>query len=309
MKKKIIIAMGSVVLLVVCVLLVKHFFFNESVVEDGDPIVEIQFPQAAGGGSRDVVFEFKDNYDIKNEEILNTSYTTNNNDIDKKVKKIRSKYNVSKEEQDMRDIVMIGEGGKTITKFGDNAIDFQNDVRAEGEISVNDEECREIAEKLLKKLDLLPEGMEYGGIGEEVQTDLQTNEETVLAKTVYFYRELDGVSVSGKSSVSVTIVGSGDVKSIYYACGEISKKHEIDDENIISLEEAIEACKNFEGQVVIPDEADTVKVESVEVVYWEDSTPGSENKAIQPVYKFTGTAYIDGESCGEFFAYQSALKE
>ncbi len=307
MKKKIIILVGSLVLIVCCILLVKHFLIDNK--DEGSPIVQITFPQYAGVYNENLEFVFEDNYDIENEEILHKAYTTNNKDIDKMIKKIRKRYDVSDSEKEMGDFIRIGEGDRYVTKYGENAVQYTNSTVGGSEVTLSDDKCVSIAEEELKKLDLLVKGMEYSGVGYDEETDLQTNESKIIGKTVYFSRELDGVAVKGNSTISVSIVGEGDIKSVYYACGAISKEYKIADENIISLDEAIEACKNFEGYVVVPDNADKVVVESVECVYWEDSAPGSENKTIQPVYRFVGKAYCGDEYCGEFVAIESALEK
>lgn len=307
--KKIIIIVSSILVLLCCVLIGLNIFDKDEKIIDSDPIVEIMFPQRAGEYNTDVEFVFKDDYEIENKEILNTSYTTYNSDIDKLVRKIRNRYNVSNKKEDTKFMVRIGKNDRVITKYGDNAIHFSNDVDMSGEVTVADDKCKSIAEKELKKLGLLKEGMVYDGIAYDTQTDLQNNEETIIAKTVCYNRKIEGIEVRGNSSVSITIVGDGDIKSIYYIYGEINKKHEIADENIIPIEKAIEECKKFNGQVIMPDDYDEIVIEKVECVWWEDSSPGSMNKAIQPVYKFVGKAYLDGEECGEFVAIESALKK
>lgn len=303
-KKKIIIGVVGVTLCIITIVVI--YILNSKPILDRPPVVYIDFPREAGlYYTMDVDVEFNDNYEIENKEILEISYTTHNVDFEKIIKKIRKRYDVVNEESEKEENLIIGDDNKKIIKYGDTGLQYVNNNDVNGKMKISDEECIEIAEKELKKLGLLRDGMEY----DYITYDKQEDGETIVAKTVHYKRVLDGIEVEGTSYISVTLVGDGDVKAIDYCCGEIYEKCTIPERFIIPLKSAIRECGLFKGQVNIPKECDRVVVEKVECVYWEDSRPGSENKAIQPVYKFIGTAYLNGEECGEFIAFEMAVEE
>ena len=167
-------------------------------------------------------------------------------------------------------------------------------------ITLSDKDCISIAEKFLEDNKLLPNGFFENGVGHVTKTSVKDpTDTTIIKKDVYFNRKIDGKKVYGVSRIIVSIGAGAQIDSVY------SLYRDIDGDpasiKIKSFQEAFSDLKQLKGTVRIGESAKTVAIKKVELVYWEDSTPYSEQSHIQPVYHFTGEAIDDQGNKDETF--------
>ena len=75
-----------------------------------------------------------------------------------------------------------------------------------------------------------------------------------------------------------------------------------------TIDEMSSELENLNGMIYINDDADEVTFEDVEVVYYEDSAPYSDNPTIQPVYRVKGSNMKDGKEIDDYYGLTSAVK-
>ncbi len=308
MKKKGYIIIANLVLSLIIILATCFHFFKR---RESLPLIEISFPQYAGEINKDIEFivNIDTKCDIKNQSILNEFYITDNQNFEKNIDTIATYYNVDKNQTTTEDVTIRGNNKKNITQYGNTSFKYTNNALTKKEVTLSDSYCISIASEELKKIDIYSDDLECYGVGYDIQTDLQTGEETIIAKTVYFERKIDNIPIEGNSKISISIINEGKISSIYCGYSEICDTYNVNKSNILTIEKALESCKNLNGYIELPDNTDTVLINNIECVYWEDSAPNSRNNTIQPVYKITGQAYCNGKYCGEFVAIESALKK
>lgn len=277
------------------------------------PLVKIDFPKYAGDIAEDLKFEVKidDNYRAKNDSILDKFYIIDDN-YENIIQRIEMICGIESEMVKKDNLMIKGNKEKNIKCYGSTAFLYSdnscnNDVI--GEMKVDDDTCKAIAKMELEKLELYDETIECYGVGYDIQTDLQTGEEIIISKTVYYDRKINNIEVEGNAKIAVTLNSDSDVKSIYYSLRNPSYEYNVKKENIRKISEAIEDCKKLEGYIEMPEGVNKILLDDVECVYWEDSAPNSSNNTLQPVYKFTGKAYTDGVYVGEFVAIETALEQ
>ena len=75
-----------------------------------------------------------------------------------------------------------------------------------------------------------------------------------------------------------------------------------------TIDEMSAELENLNGKIYINDDADEVTFEDVEVVYYEDSAPYSDNPTIQPIYKVKGSNKKNGKEIDDYYGLTSAVK-
>ena len=272
------------------------------------PLVDIEFPLYAGEYDEKIQFIESEHIDTTNIQNTDSFYTINKID-ETIIRKLVSKsgMNFNKKTSTNGDISQWSNDDQSIIQYGDTSVKYKDASVKKSEFHVSDAECKELSDALLSELDC--ENLVYSGIGYDTVTDLQTQAETIIAKTVYYNRVLNGKTIEGTSSAYVTIAGDGEIETFFCGMREIEKEYEVEDENIISVEEAIQNCKEFKGYIEMPEDTVRVEITKVETAYWEDSSPNSRNNTIQPIYKITGKAYNENGECSDFTALESALQK
>lgn len=176
------------------------------------------------------------------------------------------------------------------------------------EVTITDQNCRLLAEQFIEESGINISDYIFSKIGYDILTELDSNKELVVTKTVYFTKQIDNLDIYGNTIFYISIVNDGTISTVYSSSTDIENKYEVDEKNIVNLDEAIEKAKNLEGSIEFPEESDRIILEKVEVAYWEDSSPGSDNYTIQPVYLIKGTAYSDNNVVGEAQFIEAALE-
>ena len=167
-------------------------------------------------------------------------------------------------------------------------------------------ECIKIASEFLVSNDILPEEFEYYDTGETIVENLSTNEKNVVTKDIYFKRKVDGIAVEGDTKIVVSVDGDGLIDSMYSSYREIDKKVKVN--NVLSLDDAIKNIIQWNGEIYVNDDADEVTFDEVEVVYYEQSNPLSENTTIQPVYRITGKCWNNDKVIDDYQGITHAIK-
>ncbi|MBQ4068048.1 MAG: hypothetical protein IJC76_02235 [Lachnospiraceae bacterium] len=175
-------------------------------------------------------------------------------------------------------------------------------------VTVSDKEAIEIAEKFLKNNNLLPEDFEYCGISRDIVQGGKDNKEVEVAKIIYFSRFINGEQVDGNSQVYVMLINDGEINQVYSSFIKNQKKKKVNDNFFIDINEGVENLVNPNNFLDIDESADEISVENIEIEYWEDSSPYSEDNYIQPIYRITGNEYSEGKNIGEFEILTQALK-
>lgn len=116
--------------------------------------------------------------------------------------------------------------------------------------------------------------------------------EVPLARVVYFYPRLDGQAILGVSRIVVTIGDNGTIVGVNKFCKEIEpyKLYPLK-----RWEEALEEMKQGKGSNNLHPLATKATITEVQLRYWEDPGPVSEQPFLQPVYVFRGYTLINGK--------------
>ena len=142
---------------------------------------------------------------------------------------------------------------------------------------------------------------------EFVQSDSAPNITTsvVVGYDVYLYPIIDGKSVWGISRFIVTVDGNGSVARVVKSYPELEFCAE---ETIITKKHALSTIMQGEGYLMSshPTQADSIVINSCEIVYYLDIISFKEDNYCQPVYVFTGT-YMDAGKEIEYKEYISMV--
>ncbi len=296
---------------VIVVMLVSFFVLKgkSSTDEIGrdNTLPKIEFPEY-GGDLPEVTYE--DNIDykkIENEEVLNQYYQIERGKNQKNIDSVKKAFNLDKvKSASDGDCEVIKGDDSEMRVYEDGAISYYDFTRGTDEIKIDDANCINIAQEFLKENDIVNSDYECRGVGYDVVETLDgSGKKEIVSKTVYYERSVDNVDINGNSPMFMTIDSEGEIVELYMASGEIGDK--ISYEAEVTVEEAVEKAMNYEGMIDVPDEYDSVTLEKVEVIYWEDSAIGTTNDTLQPIYKISGKAYMDNVEVGEFIAYETAL--
>lgn len=312
MKKKYIICCG--IGIIVVALIVGAFLLlngkEEANTKKEVKIPTIEFPQYVGAYNGDIIFENNFSGNVKNEGLLEKAFVLKNEINEKEIKKIADKLSFESEDilREEKEFILYSKDDKSLMLYSNGTFDYQvKRVTDEDEMTISDDKCREIAEEAIVKSGLAGDDCTYSKVGYTLLEEIGVeNSETVLEKQVYFKRKIDNINVSGKNMLVVTIDADGEIISIL--SNYMSIDDEIEVQQVIPVDEAIEKAKELEGMIEMDEKTDRVEIENVEVVYWEDSSTIYDVNTIQPVYKITGKSYCNGEEIGIFEAYEQAIK-
>lgn len=128
----------------------------------------------------------------------------------------------------------------------------------------------------------------------------------VLRKQVYFHRKLNGKPVYGISRIVVTIGQEEQIDDYYSVYKDIVEENPV---KIKDFDSAYSELKQQNGLLTVDADAKEVHINKVELVYWEDSSPYSQQTHIQPVYRFIGESLSSEGKKGKFEAFVGAVPE
>lgn len=208
------------------------------------------------------------------------------------------------------------EDNRTLYTYKDSSIsiyfnasfEYSNGKMGENKIDITDDEAKRIATDFLVNNNLLPDGFAFSGMGRDILQE-GDNDEIEVSKIVYFSRYIDGSIVDGTSQVYVTLINNGEISYVYSSYMVEMKKNKIRSTNNIDIMENLETIINDDNYIDIDESADSIEISNIDVGYWEDSSPFSEENYMQPVYKLTGSEYSDGKKIGKFEIITQALQE
>ncbi len=311
-KIKIFILISIVVIVAVGILgiyKINHISGRKNIEKESVIIPEIEFPVSMGEINDELVFENKiDEKNIKNIDIIDEVLLVSDTQSEKECEKVKAAFNMqSIDTTKTEDAEIYRTDDSTLLLYNNGSYMYRSNNKEDKAINLSDDSCIEIAESFLKENRLLPDEFSYSGIGYDTLTDLSHPEdEIIIAKQVYFCRNIDNIEVDGNSKIYVSIDGNGEISEAYSAYQNVDKKVPVNE--VIGLEEAVDKVLDLKGFIAVEENADKVVLENVEIIYWEDSAEFSTNSTIQPVYKITGKSYQGETIIGEFEAIESAVR-
>lgn len=277
---------------------------------------EIDFPVSAGHINSKLVTNNKiDKNKIKNKEILETYYIVKDEISDSKKQHIKKTFEMEKADVDIKDkddmtIEKYEKGNEQLTIYSNGTYHYKKDKNKDyskmKNVDLEEGALVQKANKFLKDEELIPDDFVYSEIGETTIENVTTGEKTVVTKDLYYVREINGIEVEGTSKIVVSMNAEGDVEEVYSSYREIEEV--VDVKENYTIDEMSSELENLNGMIYINDDADEVTFEDVEVVYYEDSAPYSDNPTIQPVYRVKGSNMKDGKEIDDYYGLTSAVK-
>ena len=277
---------------------------------------EIDFPVSAGHINSKLVTNNKiDKNKIKNKEILETYYIVKDEISDSKKQHIKKTFEMEKADVDIKEkddmtIEKYEKGNEQLTIYSNGTYHYKKDKNKDyskmKNVDLEEGALVQKANKFLKDEELIPDDFVYSEIGETTIENVTTGEKTVVTKDLYYVREINGIEVEGTSKIVVSMNAEGDVEEVYSSYREIEEV--VDVKENYTIDEMSSELENLNGMIYINDDADEVTFEDVEVVYYEDSAPYSDNPTIQPVYRVKGSNMKDGKEIDDYYGLTSAVK-
>ncbi len=277
---------------------------------------EIAFPYYPGKiNPKLVVTNNIDKNKIKNEEILGKYYIVEeeiSSDRRKHIIKVFGMEDVDAKikERDGITIETYEKGSEELTIYSNGSYQYKkNKNRNEAmmkSVEIEDQILIEKASKFLKDNELIPGDFAYSKMGATTLTNMATKEEKILTKDLYFMREINGIEVEGTSKIVVYMNGDGEIEEIYSSYREI--KETVTVKENYTVDEMIERLKSLNGTLYINENADEITMDSVDIIYYEDSAPFGNNVSIQPIYRVRGSSLKNGEEIDEFLGLTAAVK-
>jgi len=167
----------------------------------------------------------------------------------------------------------------------------------------SDDEAIRIAESHLQDMGLLRKDFTFAGIG-KVTTGPDTDPK-IIAKEVFFYRQLNGTPVLGVSRIIVTVGHKGQIASFDKLFKEIGDEVKV--YPLRPIKEAMDDVRKNKGKTDLDERARKAIIKKVEVMYWEDAGSVEDQLYIQPVYRFEGDVILDDGSADTFHVVVPAI--
>lgn len=175
------------------------------------------------------------------------------------------------------------------------------------ESNISDNDAIRLSKKLLAENDLLLSGFSFKTVGYETVTSESDPKKTkILRKFVYFNRKIDNEFTCGVSRIVVGIDQNGMISDLFCVAKNTSVEQNI---KIKDFNTAYSDLKRFNGLITMDGDVNKANIKKVELLYWEDNTPNSDQTYIQPVYKFSGDTYNENGEKGEFIGYIRAIPD
>lgn len=175
------------------------------------------------------------------------------------------------------------------------------------EVTVSDEECMDRAIGILHELEINMREYAYSGLIQGTGYHMDTpGEKITTSKEVVYVRKINDREVYGsQAKISIRFKGEG-VESVLVDTVQIKEEKRAN--KVIKVKDALKEVKEHRGFIQTPEGTTKVVIEDVNIAYWEDYSRLNEINTIQPVYEFTGTAYMGDKKIGDFKAVESAVK-
>ena len=281
-------------------------------------ITRMDFPVVGGHIPSDVDYEVVDNVSFDDERLKGTGklsylvYKLKSDRIEKsKISDLKRIFKLEQaEETDMGEVLTYANSDGTLEIYENGTFAFNVKNRnSDKPVNLSDSKCKEIASNFLSSNNLLPNDFYENGISHETRTAVyNSNDSLVVRKHVYFNRKVNDKKVYGVSRIIVSLGVDGIIESINYLNRDIESL--IGDKiSIKSYDEALADLKLNKGTVRMNEDTKKVKINNVNIVYWEDSSPTSKQSHIQPVYHFKGDAINSDGKKDTFEAFIPAIPE
>jgi len=157
----------------------------------------------------------------------------------------------------------------------------------------SDEQAKVIAIQQIQDLGLPVDEFKVADVTKFTEEGAPGKPVKTLSKAVFLYRQIDNKSILGVSRIIILIGDNGEVAGVskYYK--------ETQPYNCYPLkpfEKAFDELKNGRASNNISGKANHAIIKNVELRYWEDAGPISDQPFLQPVYLFEGETTIDGKT-------------
>ncbi|GLI04893.1 hypothetical protein YDYSG_09230 [Paenibacillus tyrfis] len=270
----------------------KKVIFSNSANSANEKLTQINFPEVGGGVPHEEFQVELDKVEMEKVRKINSepSYFkhTSDSQIEDKVAKLKEAFNIQASGTKNELGTKIEDEKQYLEVFNNGVFHYHNKHRNESiSIDVTDEKAKEIATDFLKKNNLLPNDFTITSVAHETLTNAKNpNDKKVLRKEVYFNRLLNGTKVYGISRIIVSIGDKGQIDTVFSLNRPIDPKG--NPIKLKSIDNVIDDLKKLKGTVKIHSDSRKVKINKIELSYWEDSTPTSTQEFIQPVYHLKG---------------------
>lgn len=242
----------------------------------------------------------------KSDTIFEYKIATNN---DEKLSKLKKAFNLDGAKQTNEDKYILLDNDNASFSFNEDGTYLYHSKKKDDtkENLISDKEAINIAKKFLQDNILLIDGFTENSVSyETVASATKPNESKVLRKTVFFNRTINGNKTLGVSRIVVTIGQNGEITDLYCAAKDISNSKKV---KIKDFDTAYSDAKKLSGMLQVDEDAKKVNIKKVTLGYWEDCSPNSTQKEIQPVYILTGETLNDSGKKGEFSEIVSAIPD
>jgi hypothetical protein len=230
---------------------------------------------------------------------------------EERVEMLKKIFNLeTSQETDMGEVITFQNENSSLDINGNGTFSYtRKNTNSSKAITLSDIDCITLAEKFLKEKELLPDGFFENGVAYETKTSVKNPaDSTIVKKDIYFNRKIDGKKVYGVSRIIVTVGADDQIDSVYSLYRNFDKNPT--SIKTKSFDEAFNDLKQLKGTVRAGETTKSVNVKNVELVYWEDSSPYSEQTHIQPVFHFKGEAIDDkGNKDDTFEAFIPAIPD
>ncbi len=175
---------------------------------------------------------------------------------------------------------------------------------ATGENLPSDQTCQELATKKLKTLGIY-QGQSYT-LHIEPETGINEQGEVMtVAKTLFFYPEIDGQTIEGVSRMIVSLGNNGEIYEISKYCKDFVKAG---DREVINVDIALEKAKCGDASFTLDESVEHARLTDAALTYWEDSSDIHTQSYLQPVWVFQGEIPAGSAENAQFEGIVPALK-
>lgn len=312
MKKTKLLITGVIILAALAIACCGIFFSQrnkiKTVTDDAEVeknIVEVEFPESGGGEDVKVTVDDKVSGATFDDEMYFYKMNVEDSTLAKKVAKYHKldDKQILKQNDDYID-------GAYMKTYDNGTIMLDLKISTNNSITKSDEECCEIADDYLKNIGIDKDEYTYSKFSyDNIQGMEDGSSTSTNRKTVYYNRVIDGKEILGDVAMYVSIVDDGKVDKFYCANTVLSEKYMLSDKNVNDYKKCLDDLKEKRGYVSVPEEADEISIDNVDLAYWGILDPYADDWAIVPVYKFSGKALQEGKVIGDVVICEKIIEK
>ena len=191
------------------------------------------------------------------------------------------------------------DGDKRLITHDDGFIAYYNTALYEKAPTLSDSEYKALADDVINKL-----GLDLTELTPQEMTDAEGR------KLLYYSRKINGITVVGNTGLYFYFEGDG-ISIFKQQCSAYSGETHFEPIGVKAALDALLTEKSAQsfGREEAASRVETVKVTSVQLVYWDSFKSQVSQTHIQPVYLFHGTATDSNSVETEFTGYVRAVSD